>query len=368
MTLHNNTVRRISILHLTRVFIYNITLVFTLLSASLVCASPIEDVVLALENWTSFHWGKDCLIWVLHYSDEIVEPWTDAEAAKANFNSAQKDEYRKAFISELRMDEAEPFLVSIYAFGSSPLVLKPFAEHISLVNSDGDKSKPVSYERVFDETISGMVQGLVFFPKQSNKDFTITLKGTGVFGERVFSFQNQNVSVNYSPPVIASQPKQEELIIIDMPAAVRPDKKEDKLNENNYVPPVIIEDRPTIENLTVSLDKDINVKPEPDKSNLYITKEKTLQNFINSWIANDTRAMYDMLSDETRKMYSSESFEKEIKKSNDFRRGLLSGYKIDWIGEERAKVTTTKKLLVMRTLVSRALGVVRMGKEWRIVW
>jgi hypothetical protein len=78
--------------------------------------------------------------------------------------------------------------------------------------------------------------------------------------------------------------------------------------------------------------------------------------------------MYGMLSTESRKMYSTESFEKEVRKSADFRKGLLSGYKIDWVGEERARITTTKKLLVMRTLINRTLGVIRIGKEWLIVW
>lgn len=266
------------------------------------------------------------------------------------------------------MDEAEPFLVSVYSFGAAPLELRPFADHISLINSDGDKFKPTSYERVFDEPISGIVQGLVFFKKQVNKDFTIALRGTGVFGERIFSFQNHYAIDSYSPPIVASKPKQGELIIIDMPPALPPVKKDDSINENSIIPPIIIEERSEIEIVTVSKDQDVELKTTQDKSNLFISKEKTLQNFINSWIANDISAMYDMLSDETRKMYSSDSFGKEVKKSNDIRRGLLSGYKIDWIGEERAKITTTKKLLVMRTLISRTLGVVRTGKEWRIVW
>jgi hypothetical protein len=354
---------------LKRFFIGSILVVFTFLFPILTWASPLEDVVLALENWTSFHWGKDCLIWIVHYSDEIVDPWTDEEATKAKFNEAKKDEYKKAFISELRMNEAEPFLVSVYAFGSVPLELKPFADNISLVNSDGERFKPVSYERVFDSPISGMVQGLVFFTKQSNKDFTLALKGTGVFDERIFSFQNKNGNVVYdNPPIVVSSPKQEDLIVIDMPPALPPAKRERKKNEDLDTPPLVIEENFEIETAADYVEKEIDKQITPDRNNLYISKEKTLQNFINSWIANDTRAMYDMLSVETRKMYSLESFEKEIRKSADFRRGLLSGYRIGWIGEERVKITTTKKMLVMRTLISKTLGVVRTGKEWLIVW
>jgi hypothetical protein len=319
-----------------------------------------EDVVSALENWTSFRWGNDCLIWIVYYSGEVVEPWVDAEAARANFSEAQKNEYRKAFVSELRMEEAEPFLVSVYAFGANPLVLKPFGEKISLITSNGDRLKPVSYERVFDEPISGMVQGLVFFPKQSDESFSLTLRGTGVFDERLFSFQNQESHV-YELSPIASVPKQDELVIIDMPPAPLPPPPPPPA-------PVVIEESRIETKPIVAEEQSIDKQVVQDRSNLYISKEKTLQNFINAWIASDAKAMYDMLTDDTRKMYSYESFEKEIKKSAEFRRGLLSGYKIEWIGEERAKIVTTKKLLIIRTLISRTLGVVRMGREWRIVW
>ncbi|MCL2767490.1 MAG: hypothetical protein FWE49_02005 [Synergistaceae bacterium] len=334
-----------------------------------------EEAVLVLENWTSFRWGKDCIIWMVYYSDEVVEPWVEAEAASANFSEAQKNDYRKAFVSELRMDEAEPFLVSIYAFGAAPIELRPLAEKMSLINSNGDRLKPISYDRVFDEPTSGIVQGLVFFPKQSNKDFSIELRGSWVFNERTFSFHNQNGDVYDISPIVASAPRQDDLIIIDMPP--EPPPAERKVSRSvTAPPPVIIEEKPKIE-ITPAPTEDQDVDKQvttidkqvtQDRSNLYISKEKTLQNFINSWIANDALSMYDMLSDETRKMYSSESFEKEIKRLVDFRRGLLRGYKIDWIGEERAKITTTKKLLIMRTLINRTLGVVRTGREWRIVW
>jgi len=346
-----------------------------------------EDVVQALENWTSFRWGMDCLIWVVHYTDEVVEPWVEAEAARANFNETQKKEYRRAFISELRMNEAESFLVSIYSFGAVPLALRPFGNQISLVKSNGERLKPTSYERVFDEPISGMVQGLVFFPKQSDKDFSLALKGTGVFSERTFSFPNQ-VTDHYNTSIAASAPSQEDLIVIDMPPAPprpSPPRKDNRRNEATPLP-VVIEEKPRTETIPeirsvpeieiIPVSADFNVaeqmandrKNSQERDNLYISREKTLQNFINSWIANDAPAMYAMLSDESRKLYSPESFEREVRRLTDFRRGLLSGYRIDWLGEERAKVTTTKKLLVMRTLINKTLGVVRMGREWRIVW
>ena len=354
--------------------ISGIIFVFVFFFATLAWASPMEDVVTTLENWTSFHWGKDCFIWIVHYSDEIIDPWVDAEAMRAGFNEIQKDAYSKSFISELRLDEAEPFLVSVYAFGPSPLELRPFGDNISLLNSDGDKLKPLSYERVFDNPISGMVQGLVFFKKQSNKNFSLSLRGTGVFDERIFSFENQDRSIDRNidrntvyenPPIVASNQRQEDLIVIDMPP-VRPPVREE-INKPEVIP-VVIEENIRVEDSPASIDDEIDKLINRDTDNLYTSKEKTLQNFINSWIANDIPAMYGMLSVESRKMYSSESFAREIRKAADFRRGLLNGYKIDWIGEERARITTTKRLLVMRTLINRTLGVIRIGKEWLIVW
>lgn len=319
--------------------------------------SPAQNAILELERSTSFHWGQDCLVWVVHYSPNVVAPWVESEAQKANFNDIQKEEYRKAFVSELRMDEAEPFLVSIYAFSAYPIELKPFEEKISLVNSRGQRIKPISYERVFEDPIQGMVQGLVFFPKQPDEKFAIAFKGLGVFPERMFQFSGETIKVAESP---AGSSMREELVVIDMPARPEPVKQPPP-----PPPPPAIEEKPkprtepTPEPIT---------PPVVDNANAYVSKERALQTFLNSWMANDITAMYGMLSPDSKKMYSREAFDKEVKKLADIRRGMLSSYKIDWLGEERAKISTTKKLLIMRTLISKTLGVVRMGNEWRVVW
>lgn len=331
--------------------IFFVLLVVLLCFASTAAASPIEDMVVELERSTSFHWGQDCLVWIVHYGQGVVNPWVEAEAAKANFTQSQKEEYRRAFVSELRMSEAEPFLLSVYAFGASPLLLKPFEEKIALVNSSGQRLKPISYERVFDEPIQGMVQGLVFFPKQAGSDFAIALKGLGVFDERMFQFAGRTVAA-------VQEAKRDELVVIDMPPASPPQPQPKPKQE----PPIVIEEVPK------ETPPEKKPEPAPDTANLYISRERTLQLFINSWLANDTSAMYDMLSTESKKMYSRDSFDKEVKKLADIRRGMLSSYKIDWVGDERAKISTTKKLLIMRTLISKTLGVTRAGNEWRIIW
>ena len=81
-----------------------------------------------------------------------------------------------------------------------------------------------------------------------------------------------------------------------------------------------------------------------------------------------THEMYAMLSAESRKMLSSENFARETAKAADFRAGLKDGYRIDWVGEERARVITDRRFLMFRSLVVRTLGVTREGSSWKIVW
>ena len=78
--------------------------------------------------------------------------------------------------------------------------------------------------------------------------------------------------------------------------------------------------------------------------------------------------MYDMLNDSSKRNISRENFVKEIGKDSAFRQGLRNDYRIDWVGEERAKVITTRKSLVFRSVVTRTLGVTREGSSWRVVW
>ena len=78
--------------------------------------------------------------------------------------------------------------------------------------------------------------------------------------------------------------------------------------------------------------------------------------------------MYSMLSESSQKSFTREAFESELRKAADFRAALRDGYTLDWLGTERAKVVAAKRLLLIRTLVSRTLGVAREGSAWKIVW
>ncbi len=150
--------------------------------------SPVEEATAILERWTSFHWGRDCIVWVVHYPEELVTPWVEAEAARSGMSQEEKDEYRRSFVKELRIAETEPFLMTVYAFGPKPLSLAPLSGSMLLSLPDGQSIAPTSYEKKFDEPLTGVVQGLVFFPKQPDKRFVVMVKGLGIRGEQEFAF------------------------------------------------------------------------------------------------------------------------------------------------------------------------------------
>jgi len=150
----------------------------------------LREVTSILERHTAFRWGEDCLIWVVHYPEELVDPWVRLEAAKRGFSAADAATYKQSFLRDLRMGDSEPVLLTVYQFGGSPLSLAPLSEHLALVNDRGERFTPSSYDDSFDGALSGVVQGLVFFPRQEG---TFTLSLSGVAGEeQVFAFSGMS--------------------------------------------------------------------------------------------------------------------------------------------------------------------------------
>ncbi len=99
-----------------------------------------------------------------------------------------------------------------------------------------------------------------------------------------------------------------------------------------------------------------------------MSRESVLRRFLTLWADNRADEMYDMLSAGSQKQISRENFAREAAKATDLRRGLKGNYRIEWIGEERAKVIVTHQTLVFRSLSTRTLGVVREASSWKIVW
>jgi hypothetical protein len=365
--------------------------------------SSFEDTIQILENRTSFHWGRDCLVWIVHYPEDLVDPWVESEAGRVGMTESERESYKEGFVSGLSIGTMEPFLLTVYAFGPRPLDFSPISEKIALITSDGERVNPSRYDRTLDQPISGVVQGLVFFPKQRDKDFALALRGMGVYDERIFAFSDRLLVENTPADAfekLEENGKSAEVVIVDLPPAPPPSpspssqpaprpRQEPKVIErpqNAPLPqpaekakePVIVVTEPEetmaefVEAMRANDRKNQETEAEQaqkqEADNLYASREKTLTTFLDLWLKHDPETMYSMLSEGSQKLFSRETFESELRKASDFRGALKDGYTVDWLGTERAKVVAVKRILLIRTLVSRTLGVAREGSAWKIVW
>ena len=343
--------------------------------------SPSDNTIRLLERWTSSHWGNDCFVWVVHYPEEIADAWTESEAIRTGMNDAERKRYRENFVSELQLDSSETFLVSVYSFGARPVNLSPVRDNISLFTATGERVKPSRYDGSLENPSVGVIQGLVFFPKQSNKDYVIGIRGMDS-KERVFSFE--------PPEAPASKPaqKNDDVVVVNIPkrqpqkaAPVVPAKKQ------TPPPPPPVPQRPVAPAIQrsssdiaefvqmihnrgkKSADETPVISARPaNVDNSYVSRESVLRKFLTLWGENKPDEMYVMLSDSSKRNISRENFAKAIAKDTAMRQGLKNDYRIDWIGEERAKVIATRKTLVFRSVTTRTLGVTREGSSWRVIW
>ncbi len=351
--------------------------------------NPADETIRILERWTSSHWGQDCFVWVVRYPEELAGPWAEAEAVRSGMSDSEQERFRKNFISELNLNTSETFLVSVYSFGARPVNLSPVRDNISLLASGGERIKPVKYDNALDYPSVGVVQGLVFFPKQTNKDYVISIKGMGRT-ERIFSFSPPEapapVQDNKRPEVVVvelpkRQPRRQPAPVLPAPTPppppaippkpIKPIFQEESRDMAEFVNSVRNRGSNDVQG---SRDlRTVNTRSDPQRltntGNAYTSRESVLRRFLTLWADGNTGEMYDMLSEGTRKIISRDNFSKEALKASDIRSGIKGGdYRIDWIGEERAKVITTHKTLIFRSVASRTLGVTREGSSWRIVW
>ncbi len=372
-------------------------------------ANPFGETIRVLEQWTVSHWGRDCFVWIVYYPKELIEPWVEAEVLRVGMSEAERRAYRDTFVSELRMDRTEPFLVSVYAFGARPVSLAPVSDNILLVTAAGERVRPVRYDTNLDQPLRGLVQGLVFFPKQRNTDFAVAVKGMGGYDERLFSFAPAASLGGWDGEADPS-PEETRTVVVELPKKPAPKRvsvrpvQPPKPAEHPAVPmapppsaprpipPLLAEDSgdmalfvESVRDRGASLDRgeadrtdkkesaspetlEAPEKPEKNAQSAYVSREQVLRRFLTLWADNRPDEMYAMLSAESRRMLSPENFAREAAKASDFRAGLKDGYRIDWVGEERARVITDRRFLMFRSLVVRTLGVTREGSSWKIVW
>ena len=359
------------------------------LAGNFFCASyaaeltPFEQTIRILERWTPIHWGQDCFVWVVHYPEEIVDSWIESEAARSGTSDFDREAFRKNFVSDLKLDTSETFLVSVYSFGNRPINLNPVSENISLFTATGERVKPSKYDGALDNPSLGIVQGLVFFPKQSNKDYVIGIRGISN-KERVFSFTPVTEDTKQEP--IKQEPvKKPEVVVVNLPKKQTPKKTP---ASTTPPPPPAIPPRPItplFQEESESMEEFVNsVKPEKVNNSTttntntarlsnvdssYSSRETVLRKFLLLWADGAAIEMYDMLSDTSKKVISRENFAKDVTKESNLRSGIKKGdYRIDWIGEERAKIITTHKTLFVKTVATQTIGVTREGSSWKIVW
>lgn len=351
-----------------------------------------ERAARILEDHTSFHWGRDCLVWIVHYPEELVEPWVDADSSSRGLSPAERDEYLRSFRSQLRMGEAEPFLLTVYHFGLKPLVLSPLTDHMTMKTGNGVAVPPISYERKLDQPISGIVQGLVFFPKQE-AGFSLTLKGLGIYPEQLFAFDLFSGQKAAEAPAEEVKSRVVKLPPVEPPEPLTPLPEP---AEREPLPPPVLTDTeppawlgpgPDLElpeadfdlsppltdglspdlsrrperNLLDDLDSSPGFSPDPGQS-----RDGVLKEFLDLWAKGDTGGMFSML-DSSSRAQGTEAFAARANNSP-LRWCLSGGYSIRWLSGNRAKVSVAQKLVIIRVLQSEVLEVVQEDGRLAIVW
>ncbi|GHT01269.1 hypothetical protein AGMMS50276_28920 [Synergistales bacterium] len=362
-----------------------------------------------MEDHTAFHWGRDCLVWIVNYPEELADPWAEAEAQRRGMTESEKEAYKKSFISQLSLDKLEPFLFTVYSFGARPLSLAPISDNVALLTAQGERVKPVRYDKALDAPLNGVVQGLVFFPRQNNEDFSLSVKGMGVSDENLFAFlpSSREYQENIVTPLYSDDDP--EVVVVELPPAKKtPPKRSRQANVPSVVkvtePPLPTEiARPPVNpepktnqvaatgepEITVINDeesqsmedfvKSMEARRETDKElassaqpaldeNAYISREKTVKDFLELWTKRDANTMYNMLSENSKKLLTQDEFSAAIKKSSDFATAVKDGYSLKWDGDNRVRVAAYQRFILFRTLVARSFGVTRENSSWKIIW
>ena len=342
-----------------------------------------------LNAWTSVRWGEDNIAWLVHYPEELVEPWVSSEAERQRMRPEQVEEFRKSFSDELRIGSAAAFLLSVHAYGVSPINLSPMGDNMVLIDSSGRRVRPIVFERKLDDPIYGLVQGFIFFPPQEDKNFSIAIKGLVPNGETNFTFSGTTrgenaISIATAPDTITSpsleNTSQREVVVRiptrrvetpDIPSLpILPTQPEptaidisdfgDFSDNAEVFPPT----EPIVPPTQPSLLEEPPEESRDDAPNL--APRQVLEIYLRAWIDGDSERMYSMLSTESQGRISRELFAREVT-SGGFRRGLRSGYRVNWVGDS-ARVTVAKKVLFVRTLETKQINFVMEDGSARVSW
>lgn len=339
-------------------------------------ATALENANSILEKWTSSHWGKDCFVWIAHYSDELVDPWVQAESEKSGMSVQEAEQYRTSFTEQLRMNDSEAFLFSVYFFGDDKLDLSPFVKNIFLRTDDGKEYGPTSYDHILDSPLlPGVAQGLVFFPRQEQNRFSLVVKGMGISEEMVFPFPASRGAAGSE--IAAREDMERKPVtqgkVIVLPTTTTPENKQpeelkDKVGkEETLREPEVVSNGSAGQELTGSEENAPVVEETTPAEKDGLSKEQVITLFLDNWVSGDYKGMYDLLSSASRSKYSLNAFTASAMQSP-YRLVLQGGYDLDWIENTSVEVIARADLMIMSTLKKRVFRMVGTGDVWRITW
>lgn len=354
-------------------------------------ASQRDASIEILNQWTSIRWGDENLAWVVYYPESLIDPWVGAEAERQRMRPDQIAAFRAAFVDELRFGAATPILFSVQVLSSKPLSLSPLADNVALIDSTGKRVRPMVIEKALDSPMQGTVQGLIFFPKQINENFQIAVRGLVPDRETIFTFDGavkgastiSTASAGDAGPFVVD-PSVDEVVVkiptpekpsppaVDPPTA--PDGTEVGMEGEIFEPtrpsPPIEQPRQSADEPPPFLFDDSQTQqdpPPPQNRMVPMTPRQALDTFVKLWIEGDTETMYSMLSNASREKLSKELFDREVR-SGGFRNQLRAGYKTTWMSDMSAKITVSRKFLLMRSLESKTINFVEEDGTARVAW
>ncbi|MDR3331018.1 MAG: hypothetical protein LBT08_00175 [Synergistaceae bacterium] len=344
-----------------------------------------EAAIEILDRWTSIRWGVDSLAWVVHYPDELVEPWVRAEAQKRRMGPDQAEAFRQSFVDELRIGSATAVMLSVQSYAKTPINLSPLSNNIALIDSSGRRVSPIVVEKKLDSPLTGLVQGFVFFPKQDEGNFSIALKGLIPNHETIFSFGGVGINTIQSASAPPQPEEQKNEVVVKIPTtkkeqpknATRKEDEPEFSTDAQVYPPTAprTPEPPAREEMPVISTADL---PPPEKAaepapirqiepaQQHLGSRQVIDIFLRAWVAGDVERMYSLLSAESKEKISRDLFERDVM-SGGFRNGLKSGYKINWVGDS-ARVTVAKKVIFMRTMETKQINFAEENGSARVIW
>jgi hypothetical protein len=357
--------------------------------------ASVEDI---LDGRTAFHWGRNFLCWVVHYPEDIVEPWVRSQAGAGGDPSGKMAE---GFRKSLRLDDSTPLLLSVHGFTAEPVLLKPLSERFYLELENGERVHPESYESVFDDPLAGLVQGLVFFPKVKGP-FTPVLKAPSG-RELAFEFpeerenrirreEAQSLREKYDEAATAKKQDVERLIRRARREALEEaeDRWQEDLKELRMKLEEIAAQRDMLrKRLDKALaeaaaakrqgapaDKLDSGAPENTQDSADVTqpdsaakkrgwgRDQVVELFVVDWKKGDHESMRQYLSPALREEVNGAGSMAVFLKDKVLPAKLPSDAKVKDEGGESAKVVYANKVLFVRTLQSAELGLFRGAGGW----